>query len=684
MILNPYLKEFWRTKSQVKILYGGRMSSKTEDTAGILAYLASTYKLRVACLRRFQNKIDESVYKTLKRKILDDDYLNPLYDINQTSIRSTTGSEFVFMGIQRNLEEIKGLDDVDITWIEEGEKLTREQWDLIRPTILRKENSFVVIVFNPHTDTDYVYKEFVNKKHENVLVKKINYDDNPFLSDSAKDLIRIDKMKMDENDFNNIYLGLPKSENEQSLIKRSWLYECIDAHIKLGIEPMGIKVIGYDVADDGGDSNAAITRHGCLVYECEEWNAKEHELNKSAIRVYNKAIEIDAQITFDSIGVGAGVGSKFKELNDETNNQVTFNKFNAGGGVRQPEQYYMPKIKNKDHFSNIKAQEWVSIADRLKITYNAIVNKEPFEEDDIISLSSELPNLERLIIELSTPLKDYDNNGRVKVESKKDLKKRGIDSPNCFVAGTKILTPNGNIPIEKIKVGDRIITPMGISKVAYTHSNYSNEVITNMGLTGTGDHKIFTWNKGWVPLRILSLCDTLEVSPIGRIKWQIMNLLFTKAKCSQFSTRVDIIVQEGTAGKTLEMKDFYTGGYGLIITAKFLTVTTSTISMVIGKIIKLKTFIASMVQNIKDYICSKDLKMTGSLSVDINTKDAQRNVRSKSSAIVYNLTLDHHNVYYANGVLVKNCADALIMAFAKPSGDNTAIIDYYKNLSVKR
>ena len=430
MNLNPYLKEFWRTKSQVKILYGGRMSSKSYDTAGVLLYLAMTYKIRILCTRRFQSKISESVYSLLKTLIYGDDRLKGEFTVYESSIKSKIGSEIIFMGIQRNLFEIKGLSGINITWIEEGETLSKEQWEILKPTILREQDSFVVIVFNPHTDTDYVYKEFVNKKHENVLVKKINYEDNPFLSDSAKDLIRIDKMKMDENDFNNIYLGLPKSENEQSLIKRSWLYECVDAHIKLGIEPMGIKVIGYDVADDGGDSNAAITRHGCLVYECEEWNAKEHELNKSAIRVYNKAIEIDAQITFDSIGVGAGVGSKFKELNDETNNQVTFNKFNAGGGVRQPEQYYMPKIKNKDHFSNIKAQEWVSVADRLKITYNAVVNKEPFEEDDIISLSSDLPNLERLIIELSTPLKDYDNNGRVKVESKKDLKKRGIDSPN--------------------------------------------------------------------------------------------------------------------------------------------------------------------------------------------------------------------------------------------------------------
>ena len=440
MKLNPHLRKFWKTKAQVKILYGGRMSSKTEDTAGVLSFIASNYKVRIACLRRFQNKIDESVYKTLKRKIVEDKYLNPKFDILNTSIKSNIGSEFIFMGIQRNLEEIKGLDDIDITWIEEGEKLTKEQWDILRPTLLRKEGSFVIIVFNPYVDTDYVYKEFVAKQHENVLVMKINHEQNPFLSQSAKDLIRIDKAKMDEDDYNNIYLGMPKSESESAIIKRAWIYECIDAHLKLGIEVTGKHFIGYDVADDGGDSNATVERHGCLAYAITEWRAKEHEIGKSSIKVYNRALEIDAEVTFDSIGVGAGVGSKFQELNDDISNQnqITFHKFNAGGAVRRPDDFYMPKIRNKDHFSNIKAQEWTRMADRMKITYNAVVNGDTYDVDDIISISSNIQHLEQLIMELSTPLKDVDNSGKMKVESKKDLKKRGIDSPN--IADAFIMT----------------------------------------------------------------------------------------------------------------------------------------------------------------------------------------------------------------------------------------------------
>lgn len=432
MKLNPNLKSFWKTKAQIKVLQGGRMSSKTEDTAGILAYLASRYTIRVACLRRFQNKISESVYKTLKRKILEDDYLKPLFTINETSIKSVTGSEFVFMGIQRNLEEIKGLDDISITWIEEAEKLTEEQWNLIRPTILRREGSFCLLVFNPNLETDFVYKEFVIKKHDNVLVRKINYDENPFLSNSALSLIEADRKKLDEDEFNHIYKGYPKKDDNEAIIKRSWIEACIDAHIKLGIEPTGIKRIGFDIADDGVDTCVNIATYGIYTYYLNEWKAKEDELMKSSKKTYDLAFKEKALIQYDCIGVGASAGSHFKSFNENsaTYNAVKYLKFDAGASVQEPEKFYQVQVKNKDYFLNLKAQSWWSIADRMRETYNAVVNGQTYNPENIISISGTLDKLDELIEQLAIPKKQYNNNLKNKVESKDDLKKRGIPSPN--------------------------------------------------------------------------------------------------------------------------------------------------------------------------------------------------------------------------------------------------------------
>lgn len=425
--LNPALKSFWETKARNKVLYGGRDSTKTWDAAGVAIILASQFNIRFLCTRQFQNNIQESVYTTLKTQIARFG-LSAEYTILQNKIiHNITKSEFIFYGLWRNITEIKSLEGVDICWIEEAHNLTEEQWTILEPT-LRTEGSEFWIIFNPNLITDFVYQRFIINTPPNTIVRKINYTENPFLSETSKKIIEAKKAE-DEEAFAHIYLGEPKTNDDDSIIKRAWIMAAIDSHKKLNIEPKGIKCVGYDVADSGDDTNAIAIRHGILAYHIEEWKAQEHELNRSATRVYSKALEVGAEVVFDSIGVGAGVGSKFKDLNENSNN-VPFHKFNAGDSVKYPDRLYMPKITNKDHFANLKAQTWWSIADRLKITYNAVVNNEPFNEDDIISIDSNINGLEKLITELTIPRKDYDNSGRVKVESKKDLKSRGIISPN--------------------------------------------------------------------------------------------------------------------------------------------------------------------------------------------------------------------------------------------------------------
>lgn len=431
MKLNPTLRDFWTTKASIKILYGGRASSKSYDTAGILLYLASKYKLRILCIRRYQNKIEESVYALLKELILSEEYFKQNFTILQSSIRcNTTQSEFIFFGLHRSIDEVVGLQGINVTWCEEAHSIQEKEWNRLRPTILRQENSFCIIVFNPQYDTDFVYRNFVMQKREDTLVRHINYTDNPFLSNSAKDLIAMDKKHLDEDEFNHIYLGYPKSENQDSFIKRSWIDACIDSHIKLGIEAKGKYTIGYDIADSGNDACSTVKVYGNVVVDIKEWKAKEDELEQSAEKVFKMALDNNAEITYDTIGVGASAGSTFRRLNSEYKKNIVYSKFDAGAAVMSPNTEYRPLRKNKDHFENLKAQQWQIVADRMLYTYNAVVKGEPFKEDDIISISSNCDLINELKIELSSPLKEESRRGLVKVESKDAMKKRGIQSPN--------------------------------------------------------------------------------------------------------------------------------------------------------------------------------------------------------------------------------------------------------------
>jgi phage terminase large subunit len=232
-----------------------------------------------------------------------------------------------------------------------------------------------------------------------------------------------------EEDYQHIYLGEPREDTEGTVIKRSWIEASIDAHLKLGFEATGKHTIGFDVADDGEDACANVYSHGSVALWSDEWRAREDELLKSCTRTFLAAGKRKADIRYDSIGVGASAGAKFDELNQvrDKHLRVRYAKFNAGSAVERPEEYYVSdrqdRIKNKDYFCNLKAQTWWGIADRFRNTYNAIHHGEKYRDDDLISISSDMPHLEKLKTELSTPKRDFDRNGRVKVESKEDLAK---------------------------------------------------------------------------------------------------------------------------------------------------------------------------------------------------------------------------------------------------------------------
>ena len=442
--LNPNLKDFWVDdngqfrKARNRVLYGGRASSKSWEFAGRITHIGQEYKTRVLCVRRFQNKIKESVYTLIKDQINNFGFTG--YKTLATSIEHVNGSEFVFYGIERNIEEIKSFEGADVLWIEEAHNLTKTQWEILEPTI-RKQGSEVWLSFNPRLITDFIWQNFIVNTPKNTIVRHVNYDENDFLSNTSLDIIHALK-EQDFERYEHIYLGRPMSDDDSVIIKRSWVEAAIDFHLKYEGEMRGPVVLGYDVADSGEDKNAITVCAGSIVTDCYEWQGGENELKKSADRVRLAAIKHSGHVIYDSIGVGAHTGSTMQSAG--FNN---FSGFNAGGKVQRPMKKYNG-IKQKEYFSNVKAQAWWLVADRLRITYDYLVNGNTnYRPDDLISISSDIDHIESLISELTTPRRDFDKAGRVKVESKDDLKKRDIMSPNkadAFIMALSISLTNDN------------------------------------------------------------------------------------------------------------------------------------------------------------------------------------------------------------------------------------------------
>lgn len=160
-----------------KIAFGGRGAGKSEGFAEALVLLARTKKLRILCGREFQNSIDESVKQTIEYWISHLGYDDEFVITNKHITHKKTGSRFFFMGLRYNIHKIKSLGRIDICWIEEADKTSKNTLDKLVPTI-RGRSVFeedrggpfgkgpeIWVSFNPDLDEDEVYKRFVSEKH---------------------------------------------------------------------------------------------------------------------------------------------------------------------------------------------------------------------------------------------------------------------------------------------------------------------------------------------------------------------------------------------------------------------------------------------------------------------------------------------------------------------------------------
>ena len=436
--LNPNLKDFWMTRTLpdgtpviMRTLHGGRMSSKSHDAAGVAIARANHHTERFLCTRMYQNRIADSVYTLLKDKIHYFGLQNNFKIFADAIEHKTNGSLFRFYGIARNIDEIKSFEGATVWWNEESHNLTKTMFTTIRPTIMRNPGAEMWFTLNGQLISDYSWQRLVESPPKGALVRQINYDENPFLVKSALDDIATE-FEEDQELANHIYNGVPYADDDQSIIKRSWVNACIDAHIKLDIDLTGRCCVGYDVADDGGDRNCVTVFDGALATNVYPWKAGEDEIERSSLLAY-KYVTGDGLLSYDSIGVGAGVGSILKGKGYKN-----YSKFNAGANPFNPDREYSPKITNKQKFENLKAQAWRDVADRMRNTFNAVTKGMKYDDSQLISISSDIKGLEELKGELCAPRADYSKRGLDIVESKKEVKKRlekSHDLADSFIMG---------------------------------------------------------------------------------------------------------------------------------------------------------------------------------------------------------------------------------------------------------
>lgn len=238
----------------------------------------------------------------------------------------------------------------------------------------------------------------------------------------------------------------------------------------------------------------------------------------------------------------------------------------------------------------------------------------------------------------------------------------------CFIAGTKVLTPNGEINIESLKVGDLVTTENGINSIQAIMNSKADTVKLTLN---TGETIVCTPNH---PFKV---CDT----------WIPAKDLLHKCLTTRniFSVKEKSILKELNIPK--RKLNIFIERFGNIIMDQFRKVSTFITKMKIDPIIKLK--ISSAYQqgptseNIKrsevtmetvketwnTWITSEAMQVHGidpkKVDNGIGSIMRYKNVNLiEENGIneVYNISVANDPTYYINDILVSNC-DAFLYAW---------------------
>ena len=380
--------ELLTRKARYKMYYGGRAGGKSFAFVDALLTKATSKKMLIACVREVQSSIKDSVYKLIADRI---EYYGlkeyRIYDDKIVNLKNK--SKFIFKGIMdHNAQNIKSLEGVDICWCEEAQKISKRAWEILDPTI-RKQGAEIWLSLNREEENDPVWKAIGERGDDDVIVRKVNYYDNPYC---PEDMIKLAQKTKRENydEYLHIWEGEPRNETTNNLIARKDVYRAMENKINASLQVSAL-VVGVDVARFGDDKTAICFRCGRQVLKIDMYQKLD------VVQVAHLVAGIIAQnnvakVFIDVGGLGAGVYDIL----------ISQGFVDVVVGVNFGE-----RAENCERYVNRRAEMW----DRLNNWLTA-------------SVPVSLPKIEGIVDDLTAPRKSFDALGRLQLEAKAEIKKR--------------------------------------------------------------------------------------------------------------------------------------------------------------------------------------------------------------------------------------------------------------------
>lgn len=394
-----FLNAVARGERKISIRSGHGVGKSTGGSWAMLWYLLTRYPVKVVVTAPTSSQLYDALFAELKRWVKElPPAVQELLDVKQERIELKASATEAFISARTSRAEqpeaLQGVHSDNVMLVADEASGVPEQVFEAAAGSMSGHNAVTILFGNPVRSSGFFFDTH-NRLRGEWWTKRVSCEDSKRVSKEY-----IEEMKSrygeDSNAFRIRVLGeFPRSDDD-TIIPMELLESAKNRDVVFN--PDAEVVWGLDVARFGSDSSVLCKRKVNVVTDLTRWrNLDLMQLTGAVVAQYEGTDfkERPSEILVDSIGLGAGVVDRLRELGLPAR------------GINVSESPALGQT-----YLNLRAELWHKA-------------KAWLEKRDC-----KLPNNEDLIAELATVRYQFTSNGKIKIESKDDIRRRGMKSPD--------------------------------------------------------------------------------------------------------------------------------------------------------------------------------------------------------------------------------------------------------------
>ena len=407
----PWQKDFLRavadpTKRRISVRAGHGVGKSTACAWAMIWHMTVRYPQKVVCTAPTAGQLFDALFSELKHWVNKlPVILRDSFEIFSDRIVLKAAPESSFISARTSSadrpEALAGIHSENVLLIADEASAIPEKVFESAAGSMSGHAATTILIGNP-TRNSGLFFETHHKLVDDWHCMHVSCLSNPFVSEDF-----VKQIASTYGETSNAYrirvLGEFSLHDDDTLIAAELVDSAMERDVVLDKgEPI---LFGVDVARFGSDRTVICKRQGNVVLEFQSWSGAD--LMETVGRIVSHAERDNpAEILVDSIGLGGGVADRLREL---------------GWNVRDVNVSESSAMNTQA--AKLRDELWLAVKDWL------------------VQRSCKLPKNENLRQELVAPTYTFTSTGKIKVEGKDSLKKRGMRSPD--IADALCLTFSG-------------------------------------------------------------------------------------------------------------------------------------------------------------------------------------------------------------------------------------------------